>query len=106
MSLISKSTIFSEENKWNAIVSLSSMAAAYTARKIMERTWTAAAGKEPPKNPSNWTVSWGEAISYMAVAGALSGIVRVFAIRGATLGWKKASGSFPPEARKLKKKWK
>lgn len=97
--------LLSEKNRWTAVSGASSMLAAFAARRLIGATWTLVARREPPKNVSNWSVSWGEAIGYMALAGAIGGVVRVFALRGATLGWKKALGSFPPEARKKKKKW-
>ncbi|MGB3180958.1 MAG: DUF4235 domain-containing protein [Cyclobacteriaceae bacterium] len=104
MSLLNTSDIFNEKNQWSVVSSASSMIAAFAARRLIGAAWTLVAKKQPPKNVSNWSVGWGEAIGYMALAGAIGGVVRVFALRGATLGWKTALGSFPPEARKKKKK--
>ncbi len=47
------------------------------ARRVARRGYLAVTGEDPPRNPENIGVSWGQAIAWTALAGAIGGIARM-----------------------------
>ncbi|MFA0964141.1 DUF4235 domain-containing protein [Roseivirga sp. BDSF3-8] len=88
--------LFSSKNKWGLVSYAASVGSAVLVKKLIGKGWQVASGKKPPKNPVHYSVGWKEAILYMALTGAVAGVVRVFALRGASEGWKKLEGHRPP----------
>ncbi len=60
---------------------LTTMSAAFVARKLLMFAWTKATGKEPPTNPEDPRVALAEALSWAALVGITVAMVRVLAIR-------------------------
>jgi hypothetical protein len=66
------------------------------ARKILTVGWKAATGKEPPANPEDPNVTWGEAASWAVTSGVIVGLVKLIAQRQVAATWHRASGQLPP----------
>jgi Protein of unknown function (DUF4235) len=60
---------------------LTTMAAAFVARKLLTAVWTRATGKKPPTNPEDPQVALAEALSWSILVGITVAAVRVIAIR-------------------------
>ena len=64
-----------------ALKMMTTMAAAFVARKIVTFGWTKVTGKEPPKNPEDPGVALVEALTWSVVTGVAVAAVRLLAIR-------------------------
>ena len=71
---------------------LAALGAATLMRKTLERVWMSATGKEAPVNPESSETSWGEALAWALVSGALLGVARLVARRGAITTMSKTAG--------------
>jgi Protein of unknown function (DUF4235) len=60
---------------------LTTMSAAFLARKLLIVAWTKATGKKPPTNPEDPQVALAEALSWSVLVGVTVAAVRVLAIR-------------------------
>jgi Protein of unknown function (DUF4235) len=60
---------------------VTTMVAAFVARKLLILAWTKATGKEPPTNPEDPTVAMAEALGWSVLVGVTIAVVRVLAIR-------------------------
>ena len=67
-----------------AIKMMTTMAAAFVARKVVTFSWTKITGKEPPKNPEDPGVALVEALTWSVVVGVTVAAVRLLAIRAVT----------------------
>jgi len=47
------------------------------ARRVAGRGYSAWTGEDPPRNPATLGVSWGQAIAWTALAGAIGGVARM-----------------------------
>jgi hypothetical protein len=66
------------------IVTLSTAAAVFVARKVLAAVWTRATGKTPPTDPADPAVTIAEALSWGAIAGVTAEVAKVFVARAAT----------------------
>jgi hypothetical protein len=64
-----------------AVAMITALGAAFITRKVVTVAWTKIAGKEPPTNPEDPDVSWGEAVSWAVVMGVAVSIARLLATR-------------------------
>ncbi len=55
---------------WTAFSLVAGLGAAALTRKLLDRSWKAAAGKNPPENPADPDVSLGEAVMWASLTGA------------------------------------
>jgi hypothetical protein len=60
---------------------LTTMAAAFIARKLITKVWTRVTGKEPPTNPEDPGVAFVEALSWSVLTGVTVAAFRLLAIR-------------------------
>jgi Protein of unknown function (DUF4235) len=60
---------------------LTTMSAAFAARKLLIFAWTKATGKKPPTDPEDPRVALAEALGWSMLVGITVGAVRVLAIR-------------------------
>jgi hypothetical protein len=65
-------------------------------RKALEQAWKLAMDEDPPLDPSASDVPWREAIIWTVATGALIGLGRLIARRGAAAGWQRLTGHSPP----------
>lgn len=82
---------------WKAFATLASIGAAIAARNAATALWERQVGQDPPMNPADPDTDWGEALAWTLVTGALVGVARLFARRGAAALWAKVDGSLPPD---------
>lgn len=86
-----------DRNKtWSFTAAAAAIAAAFGTRALLRSGWRRATGDDPPKNPADSSVGWGDALAWTAATGVAIGVARLLAQRGAAAGWKKATGDKPP----------
>ncbi|MCX6395907.1 MAG: DUF4235 domain-containing protein [Propionibacteriales bacterium] len=81
---------------WSAFSVVAALLAATVARKGLNATWKAAAGKEPPANPADPEVDLSEALLFAALSGTLVAVVKMLATRRAAGYYAKSTGKVPP----------
>lgn len=77
---------------------LSAVAGAFVARKLLRIVWKALTGKTPPDKPESLDVGLAEALTWAVASGAAVGIARVVAQRQVASTWQKANGELPADA--------
>ena len=82
---------------WKALAALASVGAALAARNATAAVWRNRTGHEPPTNPADPDTDWNEAVAWTVVTGAIVGVARLVARRGAARVWEKVEGDLPPE---------
>ena len=75
---------------------VATLVGAAVARKILTIGWKTTTGKEPPANPEDPNVTWGEAASWAIASGVVVGLVKLIAQRQVASTWRRASGHLPP----------
>lgn len=86
---------------WKLVGGASAAFAAVAAKKLVETTWRAATGNEPPANPEDPDTTWGEALGWAVLSGATIGLARLLAARSAAQYWRQYKGSLPPGLRSV-----
>jgi len=81
---------------WKAISTLSAVVGGIATRKLLERAWTSVKSSEPPGNPADRRVSWGQAVQWAVATGVGVGIARLVSQRLAATGWEMATETEPP----------
>lgn len=81
---------------WGAFSVAAALLAAAVARKGLDATWKAAAGKEPPANPADPEVALSEALLWAALSGTIVAVVKMLATRRAAGYYAKSTGKLPP----------
>jgi hypothetical protein len=79
---------------YEALSAAAGLLAAVAARKLVTAIWRGDA--EPPLNPADRRVSWGDALSWAFASALGAAVARVVAMRGAAAGWERATGESPP----------
>jgi hypothetical protein len=82
---------------WKGVATLAAVGAAIAARNATSAVWRKRTGHDPPTNPADPDTSWGEAVAWTLVTGALVGVARLVARRGAASLWAKVEGELPSE---------
>lgn len=85
-----------QETLWKMLAGLAAVGAAVGARNALIKGWERQRGSAPPANPADPSTDWSEAITWAVLTGALVGLARLLAARGAAEGWRKATGAYPP----------
>jgi hypothetical protein len=85
---------------WTVMSLVAGLGAAAVTRKLLDRSWKAAAGKNPPENPADPDVGIGEAVVWAAVTGAAVALARMVAQRRAASYYTRSTGHLPPGLRK------
>jgi hypothetical protein len=84
---------------WTVFSLVAGLGAAAVTRKLLDRSWKAAAGKNPPENPADPDVSFAEAALWAAVTGAAVALARMLAQRRAASYYARSTGHLPPGLR-------
>src|SRR5829696_317645 len=84
---------------WTIFSLASALGAAAVARTVIDKGWKVSTGKNPPENPADPDVQFGEAVAWAAVTGALIALARMFAQRRAAGYYTKSTGHRPPGLR-------
>lgn len=72
------------------VLTLAAVAAGLLLRRGLTAQWEKRTGRTPPTNPAAPGVSWGEALAWAALTGAVIGVGRIIARRLATTAWRRA----------------
>jgi hypothetical protein len=84
---------------WTVFSLVAGVGAAALTRKLLDRSWKAAAGKNPPENPADPDVSIGEAVLWATITGAAAALARMVAQRRAASYYARSTGHLPPGLR-------
>ena len=84
---------------WTAFSLVAGLGAAALTRKLLDQSWRAAAGKNPPENPADPDVGLGEAVVWSALTGAMVALARMVAQRRAASYYTRSTGHLPPGLR-------
>ena len=85
-----------EERKlWNVVASGAAIGAVVASKPLVERVWRLVFRTEPPGNPAARGVRWPDALAWSLFAGAIIGVIRLLAQRGAAGAWRRRSGAYP-----------
>jgi hypothetical protein len=84
---------------WTAFSLVAGLGAAALTRTLLDRSWKAAAGKNPPENPADPDVSIGEAVLWACITGAAVALARMLAQRRAASYYARSTGELPPGLR-------
>jgi hypothetical protein len=85
-----------DQLKWTLLAGGTAALAAMLARKGLERGWRRWAGGDPPENPADPRVTWGNALLWAGASATAMAIARLLALRGSAAGWKALKGDRPP----------
>lgn len=81
---------------WKVAATGAAIGAGIVARNVATDVWQHQRGSPPPTNPADPDTSWGEALGWTILVGALVGAARLFARRGAAGVWASLEGELPP----------
>lgn len=81
---------------WKILALAAAAGAAWAGRQATTIVWTRISGNDEPSNPASRETSWGEALGWAVLAGAIATTARVLAERGAAQAWEAATGETPP----------
>ena len=76
-----------DEKLWEAVATGSAILAAVAVRNLLTRGWKRWKRADPPENPADPAVDWGEAIAWTMATGVAVGLGRLVAKRLAAGAW-------------------
>jgi uncharacterized protein DUF4235 len=82
---------------WALFSLVSALAGATVAKKVLNTSWRAATGKEPPANPADPDVAMAEAVAWAAASGTFVALARMLATRRAAGYYKRSTGHLPAQ---------
>lgn len=85
---------------WNVFSLGAALGAAAVAKKVIDGSWRAATGKNPPENPADPDVDLWEAVAWAAVSGTAIALARMLASRKAASYYARSTGHLPPGLQK------
>ncbi len=81
-----KDTLGISENYKTWIVSGASFLSAMLVKKAAEVLWKVTTHRDPPKNPADRDVSWGDALAWTLITGVFVNVVRLLIRRNVSIG--------------------
>jgi len=91
------------ETTWKIVSTVSAMAGALAARKLLELGWNAVrkdGGSKATLDPADRRFSRKDAVLWAITVGIGVGIARIISTRLAVIGWEAATGTHPPGVEK------
>lgn len=85
------------ETTWKLLGTGSAVLSGIITKKVLTTGWKAVTGHEPPANPEHPDTTWGEALAWAVVSGALVGVVRMLTARKAAAYYRNSTGHLPPK---------
>jgi hypothetical protein len=82
---------------WSLFSLVAALTGATVAKKVLNTSWKAATGKEPPANPADPDVAMAEAVAWAAASGTLVALARMLATRRAASYYQRSTGHLPPQ---------
>jgi len=80
---------------WKVLGTGSAVIAASLAERGVTLLWRTAMRREPPSAPEDPETSWGEAITWAVLSGAVIGVARLVATRWAAAYYRHSTGELP-----------
>jgi hypothetical protein len=80
---------------WQVLGATAAAAAAMVARAGIRGAWKVVRKGDPPENPVERGVGWGDALAWGAAIGVAGGLSRVVGRRAAAAAWKETKGGIP-----------
>ena len=80
---------------WRVLGTGSAIMAGKATRGVVTKIWTKTTGRVPPANPMSPSTSWGEAVAWAVVSGAIVQVGRMLATRQAAKYYKHSAGHLP-----------
>jgi hypothetical protein len=81
---------------WSVFSLGSALLGAAVAKKVLNTSWKAATGKQPPANPADPDVALWEAVTWAAASGTFVALARMLATRRAASYYARSTGHLPP----------
>lgn len=81
---------------WKLTAVLAGLAGAQVGRRGLTIAWRRVRGDDPPLNPLSHDTTWGEALGFAVVSGAVYGVTRMVMQRAAAGIWTRQLGAPPP----------
>lgn len=81
---------------WMLVAAGAALLGGMAVRQVLNQTWKLAMHDDPPIDPTSREVAWREAILWTVASGAVVGLGRLVARRGAAAGWERFMGESPP----------
>ena len=78
-----------EQTSLHLLTAVAGLGAALAVRSALDRGYQRKTGRSPPKNPADPTVPWRSALLWSVSVGALVGVAKTAARKGATAGWQR-----------------
>src|SRR4051812_11678144 len=69
--------LLKKQHRWFLVAGLAGMAASQLTDQLVSSSWSLAAGKEPPEDPSMSDVDWTSALLFTAATGAIVAIAEL-----------------------------
>lgn len=85
---------------WSVMSLGAALGAAAITKKVLDQSWRATTGKNPPANPADPDVDLWEAVMWAAVSGTAIAVARMLAARKAAHYYARSTGHLPPELQK------
>ena len=85
---------------WTVFSMASGLGAVFVAKRVLDKSWQVATGKQPPENPADPDVEVWEAVSWAIASGVAVGLARMLAQRRAASYYTRSTGHLPPDLRK------
>lgn len=85
---------------WSVMSLVAGVGAATVARKVLNTSWKAASGRQPPQNPADPDVGLAEAVVWASLTGAAIALARMLAQRRAADYYTRSTGHLPPTLKK------
>lgn len=80
---------------WKLLATGGGLLAATVARKVTDTSWKAVTGADSPQHAEDPDIGFKEALAFALVSGAIIGISRMLANKGAAQVYKKSTGHLP-----------
>src|SRR4051794_27800549 len=80
---------------WSVFSIVATLGAVALAKRVVDRIWRTATGKNPPVNPADPDVDVTEAVLWAAFSGTTVGLVRMIVQRKAALYYQRSTGHLP-----------
>jgi hypothetical protein len=81
---------------WSVFSLVTALFSAAVAKKVLDSSWKATTGKQPPTNPADPDVSTGEAVAWAVASGTFVAVAKMLASRRAANYYTKSTGHLPP----------
>jgi hypothetical protein len=92
--------LLNKRRRWALVAGVSGALAAQAAERVLASSWRLATRKDPPKDPAYSDVDWKSAIIWTAAAGSAVALARLASRHGASVAWKRVTGTRPPRRRR------